>query len=373
MLYGPVLRKALSVFRPNSSDLIPFSKEQVAEVLALYPRKEMGDLISCAPLEGTYSHNALLRTTMGQKVLKKYKYHNLMSILPEHSILTFLANHNFQSPRLVANVEGKTYSKVNGQLWALYDFIPGLRYSDFLYFSRRQERLFLRKVTQVLAHYHRLMDGFSPAGRKLDGFKNDGQELWRNCEWHLNVLTQCEAQLRQKDRLDETDQFILNNLSWLKEDYACLGTAFEANHQQLSKVVVHGDYAPHNILFDKKGEVVAVLDFGSARPDVRVRDVTRALETFSRLRLSRLRGVGIDYERAKFLLSIYQADYPLSSAEIEAMPNIWRLGKMRVMIWAIQEYPARPLNLAMLRHMLRFLDWLEANENQLMAALREVC
>lgn len=341
------------------------------EVLSLYPRKEAGELISCTPLGGTYSHNLLLRTTVGQKVLKRYKYHNLLSILPEHSLLTFLAGQNFPAPRLIPNIEGPTYSEINGQFWALYDFIPGFRYTDFLYLSRRYDRFFLEEAAQTLACYHRLVDGFSPAGRKFEGFKEGGQKLWRDCEWHLNVLAECEARLGQKKQLEETDRFILNNLNWLREDFARLGKAFETNHQ-LSKLAIHGDYAPQNVLFDEEG-VVAVLDFGSARLDVRVRDVARALGAFTRLRLSKLRGTGIDRERAKIFLSVYQAHFPLSSGEIEALPDIWRFVKMRLMILAIREYPTKPLNLKKFRHTLRFLDWLARNENQLMMALRTAC
>ena len=125
MLRVPTLSKLFNVSRPNP-DPKSLSRKRIAEVLALYPQKEVGELISCLPLGGNYSHNLLLKTTVGQKVLKKYKYHDLSSILPEHSILTFLADHDFPAPRLVRNKEGHTYSEVNGWFWALYDFIVRL-------------------------------------------------------------------------------------------------------------------------------------------------------------------------------------------------------------------------------------------------------
>ena len=86
--------------------------------------------------------------------------------------------------------------------------------------------------------------------------------------------------------------------------------------------------------------------------------------------MSRLRGPGIDYERAKYFLSLYQGHSPLSRVEIEALPDIWRYVKMRVTILALEEYPAKPLDLEGFLHPLHFLNWFARNEGQLMRTLR---
>ena len=108
------LGKLFDVFRSKPGS-VPVSKSHIAQVLSLYPRGEVGELISHVRLGGDYSHSFLLRTALGQKVRKKYPHHSPVSILPEHSTLTFLAAQDSPAPRLVPNMEGQTYSVINDQ------------------------------------------------------------------------------------------------------------------------------------------------------------------------------------------------------------------------------------------------------------------
>jgi Ser/Thr protein kinase RdoA (MazF antagonist) len=381
MVRLPTARKLLG--RSKSDRIQHFcSREQISNILTLYSAEDIGRLVSFKRLAGwpeKYSLTMLLDTTTGRKVLKRYRYPNLAGILGEHSVLTFLAEQDFPAARLVANKEGLTFSEFEGHFWAVYDYIDGFNYTDFLYLTRHRSRFFLKEAARTLARYHHLVREFIPEGRKLEGFKQGGQELWRDTEWHLNVLEECQTRLSGKKALGEVDQLILNNLSWLRENYARLGEAYESDHSGLSKLVIHGDYAPNNILFDKEG-LVAVLDFGSARLDVRVLDVAQALGTFARLRPSLLRGVGIDCEQARYFLSVYQACYPLKKREIEVMLDIWQLSKMRALIWAINKYTAKKSNdkpvhsqlQKRLQSRLKLFDWLAHNEGQLMATLSTV-
>jgi Ser/Thr protein kinase RdoA (MazF antagonist) len=88
----------------------------------------------------------------------------------------------------------------------------------------------------------------------------------------------------------------------------------------LLRLVIHGDYGLHNLLFDKRGTVTPI-DFELARIEWRLRDIFSALARYSK--------GAYDFESMQCFLRAYQAEYPLTAIEWQFMPQVWRLYKLQ--------------------------------------------
>lgn len=342
----------------------------VAQIVARYPAQRVGALVRLARIGGNYSQNYVLTTTQDKFVLKQYKHSDLPAIVLEHSVVARLNARRFPSPGVIANLQQQTYTEVDGQVYALYEFTTGRRWSDCVFLGGKREFDLLEQAGATLAGYHQIVQGFSPPGKRFDGLRPDGQTLWRDHRWHLNVLDEWEQRITGHGKqLPDSERFVAGQLDWLRSSYAVYGQQFEEQHRLLPKLVIHGDYAPHNVMVEGQ-RLAAVIDFGSARPDVRIQDVVWALQTFARQRIEAVRGPGIDERRAAAFLRAYMARCPLEEAEVELALLVWRLKNLRNLVWAIWRYPRRPLVIGQFRQRLGFLDWLEAHEEQVMRLFR---
>jgi Ser/Thr protein kinase RdoA (MazF antagonist) len=90
----------------------------------------------------------------------------------------------------------------------------------------------------------------------------------------------------------------------------------------LPRLIIHGDYGLHNLVFPKNG-LVTMLDFETARLEWRLSDLVSAL---SRLRF---RDGRYDFETIASFLSAYQAEYPIRKEEWHWLPKVWRFYKLR--------------------------------------------
>jgi Ser/Thr protein kinase RdoA (MazF antagonist) len=342
----------------------------VAEIVSRYPVQRVGALVRLARIGGNYSQNYVLTTTQDKFVLKQYNHSDVPAIVLEHSVVARLNARRFPSPGVIANAQQQTYTEVDGQVYALYEFTAGRRWSDCVFVGGKREFALLEQAGRTLADYHRIVQGFSPPGRRFDGLRPDGQTLWRDHRWHMNVLDEWEQRVAGHGKqLSEGERFVVGRLDWLRHSYAVYGQQFEEQHRLLPKLVIHGDYAPHNVMVEGQ-RLAAVIDFGSARPDVRIQDVVWALQTFARRRIEAMRGPGIDERRAVAFLRAYTARCPLDDAEVELALLVWRLKNLRNLVWGIWRHPRRPLAIGQFRQRLGFLNWLEAHEEQVVRLFR---
>jgi len=296
-------------------------REKLEAVLAHY---DVGGLRGWGNLaDGLRSHNLVLKTERGKLVLKGYmRVIGSEAIRYEHSVLRHLAAQGFPVPRLLPTRDGDTLVEVDGQRYAIFEFIEGFKYTDF-HFSHRLERRFLRQAGQALAQYHRLVEGFVPKGRKLDGFKPDGRSRWRDYRWHLQKYEEYTTRLRERGPRGQ-EQRLLQELGRRRDELLVLGQAFEEQHRNLSKVIIHGDYGPFNLLFNRQG-VAAVLDFECVHLDFRANDVIAAIGRFAK----KGSAIGIDGKKAGIFFAAYQATYPLDLQDVMLMPDIFRYARLR--------------------------------------------
>jgi Ser/Thr protein kinase RdoA (MazF antagonist) len=118
-----------------------------------------------------------------------------------------------------------------------------------------------------------------------------------------------------------------------------------------------------NVLFDSEG-LVGVLDLGSARLDLRILDLARALQSFAYRRR-----YGLDVSRARIFLDAYRTWLPLSDDEVALIPTLLRWLLLRVLIWRLQQDLPPSRKLASFRDRWAKAHWLEKNGERFLDAL----
>jgi len=349
-----VLRLCTSRQRVSSTTLREI--EQVLTFYDLDPWQLVGSLLG-----GRNSYNFLLKTNRGQKVLKKYD-RPLFTILKEHSILCHLEATDFPCSRLTLNRDGKTCTELNGERYAVYDFIRGFRYNDY-YMPVGLRHRFIAKIGETLARFHQLMDDFVLEGRQIDRFTLDGERLWGDTAWHLDILEQYVRGIRG-DSPNALGLLVLRNLDKLRRGLAELGSWQEQVHPQWPELVIHGDYVVENIILDSQG-LMGVLDLGSAGLGLRMLDVTLALQSFARRERH-----GLDASRARSFLDAYQARVSLSDGEVALIPKLSRWRLLRILVRRLREEDV-PLSrrLSSFRNRWAKANWLERNGEAFLDAL----
>lgn len=316
-------------------------------------------------LAGGNSYNLALQTGRGKKIFKKYRW-SLPSTIQEHSVLRQLMGTDFPTPPLITNKKGLTYTELGDQHYAIYDFVDGYSFTNYFMPARLRQQL-MAEAADTLARFHQLMAGFVPEGRKFNGFKPGEARLWRDVAWHLEVVEQYLERAARQTSLNQLDQFLLSIASEIKRDLIEVGQIFEHPDPQLPRLVIHGDYSPKNILFNRN-RIAAVLDFGDACLNLRALDVARGLTSFARAN-----GHGVEQSLACAFLRAYQARQPLSRLEVEAIPDLIRWRYLQNMVWPLRQLPqSRPATanqLASMRNKWQAAGWMKLHGDELRTIL----
>jgi Ser/Thr protein kinase RdoA (MazF antagonist) len=287
------------------------------------------------------SLNLVIDTDRGPKVVKAYRRHwPEGSVQCGHSILLRLEELGFPAVRLVRSPEGETWTTVGAEHFAVFDLVPGTNYS--IAFLRRADRLRLTEVAgRTLAGLHRCLDGFVPHGAHHLGFAAPTDPRRRDVAWHrakLDELVRRSEALTSPGTADHLATLVERAPSVLDEldrlEPAVAGAA-------LPRVVVHGDYGFHNLLFPRPDLAVPV-DFELSRLDWRLFDLISVLGKH------RYRGGRYDFESMVRFLSAYDEGFPLTRDERRLLPEAWRLYKLQAGVQYWSSYfetdgPARKL------------------------------
>lgn len=275
---------------------------------------------------GRRSKNMAVATDGGLKVVKQYRPQwSPDTVRYGHCVLERLEELDVPAPRLVRMQDGATWTSVDDGLFAVFDWMPGANYS--LQFLRRRDRLRLTVLAgQTLARLHgHLDDGFEPDGRHHLGFAGATGPRRRDVAWHAEKLD--ELTRRSKDlpveeaavlatRLIDRAGSVLDEIERLERLLA--DVAFR-------RLVVHGDYGLHNLLFPAP-DCAVPLDFELSRMDWRVNDLISALGKH------RYNGGYYDFESMEVFLGAYARTSALSEDERRLLPQAWRLYKLQAAV-----------------------------------------
>ena len=130
----------------------------------------------------------------------------------------------------------------------------------------------------------------------------------------------------------------------------------------LTRLIIHGDYGLHNIVFHRSG-IVTPIDFESSRLEWRLSDLVSAL---SRLRY---RNGVYNFESIRSFLTGYRSVYAIGEEEWQFLPLVWRFHKLRASLIYWNSYfetggPARKLISA--RDAVGQADWAMKNPDMLL-------
>jgi len=313
-------------------------------VLAHY---DIGPLQQCSlPAGGRRSHTWLITTDKERYILKRYpETFDSPAVEFEHSLLEYLRQVRFPAPRLVQTRQGGTWLALDGHLYACFEFIEGICYSDYFLLPSTKTR-YLTQAAQTLAYYHSIVADLVPSGRKMDGFRPRSHRRWHDREWYLQEMEICReivaSHSRERRRLARWEE--------AHSRLARLWDAVEGSDAALPpSLPIHGDYGPYN-LFYNDGRLVAVIDFECAHLDWRLTEVLSATVRFAG------RDQGLSLPRARQFLQAYHQANPLTVEEQRIAPKLFALGRLRNMVKALIRFREKGTEASLLAAE-RMLDW----------------
>lgn len=303
-------------------------------------------------------------------VLKQYE--DVLSeaaILFNNSVMRHLNSAGFPVPHIRMTSSGQDFLSLGGKNFALYEFIPGFRYNDFLVIPRSKRQHYIQQAGNTLARCHKIMAGASPCGHKNEGYQSiNTSKRWDEYSWHYdewNRLISIATHPRNGNKLltEKRAQIISEMLSNVVEH--------EKNRQVLPITVIHGDFSPLNLLYSPDGSVQALLDFDKACFEESIDEVATSL-----LEFAGRTGGSINWKDASVFLTGYLQVNPLTSNEIMQLPYVLRRNKLKLLVWMLRKYAQNKSNSARILSVstLDCLDWLDGNgEEHLQDFLRLHC
>lgn len=309
------------------------------------------------------NRNVVVATGSGPKVVKVYRPQwSPATVDCAHSILRRLEDVDFPAPRLIRSPAGADRVTTSQGVVAVFDFIEGTNLS--LYYLLRPDRLDLTaQAGSTLAELHLALQGFTPSGEHHLGFPRLDGPRRRDLPWFAETieslidrsrgLTEPEAAARAASLMARTDEAY----SSLEQLDRKLGDA------SFPRLVVHGDYGLHNLLF-RRGLPAVPVDFELSRLDWRVFDLISALGKH------RFKDGAYDFESMEAFQRGYASRFPLSQEEIALFPDAWRFYKLQaaVQYWLsyfMTDGPVRKLASAL--DALGQADWVAGNGADLAA------
>ena len=278
----------------------------------------LGQVRQCYRTARSNSLNYVVVTDREKYVVRRHRL-SKDTVAHEHQILTYLKEHHYLAPEMVTTPDGRAWVEVEGSLYSFYRFIDGYNPFNFVWgTATRREILF--ECGQALARYHQAVDGLVPTYYKWDAYRPDDHRRWREGNLYRAALSKIRPMVNKPTATSLIDQFARDHLDQL-EQFLDLEETVEGC-SALSKLVIHGDYAPWNILFHP-GKPPIVLDFNAARLDLKIYDVILATFFFS------WRNGTLDSDRAQIFQQGYNRIGRLTEVELALAGDVyqWLMGR----------------------------------------------
>jgi Ser/Thr protein kinase RdoA (MazF antagonist) len=293
--------------------------ETVTEVLSHY------DLKFIAPPQNLpnarRNQNLIIHTTSGKKIFKHYRLDwHPSTIIYEHSILKQLEEIGFPAPRLVMTTEGRTFIEKQGNYYAVFDHVDGRNYS-MTFLLRSQRMKLIATAGQTLARLHKAMKGFVPKGHHHLGFKSYTKDRSRDLGWHVRKISELKEMsgILTDSTVYPHARLLIQHGHEILDELTLVDELL--SDELLPRVIIHGDYGLHNLIFQDAGHVTPV-DFELARLEWRLSDL---VSCFSKLRR---RNRSYDHESIRCFIAAYQKEYPVSDYEWLLFPQVWKYYKL---------------------------------------------
>ncbi len=320
MLTTILLGKGIIVFCLITQTLSPFSNIKkdntdfhlVGDIIHHYA---VGELLQIIPLTGGRLTRVFgIQTSKGNYVLRKDTVRSLEEIKGEILLIEYLKENEFSTPGIIKTQKGQYYLEYRGDIYRLWEYMPGSIVPE-------DEGIDLEKTRSAaysLARYHFLVRHLSGPKqfKKTSGVIIIDLEKPERLEIFLQQAKNRIKYYLEKESLSEdykkTASIFLDQYDYISRNMHILSEYLtEERRQRLEKLVIHGDYFPPNVLF-QKNQVSAVIDWDLARYDVKIYDLVTFVErTFS-------------MESVKQFVEFYLEIGSLSEEEVDAIPEMCR-------------------------------------------------
>jgi Ser/Thr protein kinase RdoA (MazF antagonist) len=280
----------------------------------------LGEIKNCYRAPYTNSLNFFVITPQGKFVVRR---HNLSeaAVAYEHQILAYLNERSFPAPKMLLTEEGQGWVTVNETRYSLYEFVEGYSPTNFVWWPGARREI-IAQCGRTLGKYHQVVADLRPTAYKWNGYRPTEHKRWREGEWFRQALAEIQGWLQNSKATGPFDDFARSHLDAF-EAMLRLESVVETR-SELSKLVIHGDYAPWNILF-RIGRSPFILDFNESRLDLKVYDLMLATFWFA------WRGDRLDLNRALALQQGYCETNQLQEIDLKLAGEIFQWIMVRSM------------------------------------------
>lgn len=307
---------------------------------------------------GFVNETAFIQTSTGRYVVRRN--HRRLSEAAQryrHTLISRLVEHDFPTAALIPTHESDTLLKLDGRLHEIMTYVHGTDYDP----NHHQQ---LASIGETLAQYHQIVESMSPPP--------DGTPPRYT---PMNAMALIET-LLVRDVMGE----LYTSLAWYSRRAAQLRTTLsESLYESLPHTVIHGDIHRDNILFTND-EVLALLDYDQATWDARIVDIADALVAFTtttdksgKMMWGLFQGP-LDEEQATRFVEAYTTVFPLTAAEVTALPAVvellWLQGELGRVISTPEGAP--DYHLSVLEQGQILSEWMEQNSKRLIARWKKV-
>ncbi len=240
-----------------------FSSDELSEALSRY---DIGKIRKVMRLVGGSKRapKIVVTTNRGRFLLKRriQGKDDVYRVAFAHAAQAHLAKHYFPiAPLLATRDQASTLLQLHGNIYELFKFVGGSRYN-----GSTEETL---DVGRQLAKFHQYLADFKFEWEPMKATFHGSTTV----RGHLKTVASDSSSAAERKLQDVGEKLMaLYNRASVRVNE--LG--FDTWRQQ----IVHGDWHPGNMLFDK-GKMVAVLDFDTVKIAPPVTDLANAMLQFS--------------------------------------------------------------------------------------------
>lgn len=222
---------------------------------------------------GMFSKPLSITTDSGQCVLRGHRFRDTYETLRfQISVLDALHAQGIPCPRVLRSRSGQTGFLRDGVLWALYEYVPGTKYSWSEWQEHKRKPGFLERLGAGIARVHDALAAIEPEGDARFSpshppIQFDSIDRIRE-EWEENMEQLAHAPER---RVRQSRGALLEHRAAIADTWRLLAEASGSlAGGALPKQLVHGDVSPVNLIFS--ADSVTLIDWDCLHYGLRVYD-----------------------------------------------------------------------------------------------------
>jgi len=288
---------------------------------------QLGEIKACRRARPSMSLNLIVTTSQGKFVLKQQRLSE-DDVAYEYQVLDHLRRRDFPAPHMLTDRAGQAWSVVDGSLYSVYEFVDGYFPTDFLWWPTVRRDVIVQ-CGRTLGEYHRSAADLVPSAYKWHGYRPTEHKRWWEGDWFRQALADIRPLLQKQAAVNPMDDWTRARMDAIDKMLTLESVVEERS--DLSKLVIHGDYSPWNVLF-RPGQSPVVLDFNESRLDLKIYDLMLATFWFA------WRRHRLDQDRALAFQSGYCQTGQLHEADINLAGSVFQWIMARSLTHRLHDY-----------------------------------